>query len=351
MNSKKWFFIFSTLIFFLVMATVGLTVLIDPFLHYHKPLKGLEYPLTEPRYTNDGIARHWDYDALIIGTSMADNFSPSLMDELFHTSSIKTTYSGATYHELSENIERAIKYQPNLKLVVCSLDPNRMNLDEAEYSYDEYPWYMYDNNLFNDCAYVFNKDVWVKTIAVLNYTRSGQKTPSFDTYESFDQYAVFGKEAVLKSYTRMEIVDLWEPFTQEDKAVIHNNVYNNYIRLAENNPDIEFCFFIPPYSVCYWDGLKRTNQTEYAISSMKCGIEDMLQVENIHIYGFDLYTEITTNLDYYMDTLHYNRSVNDLILRSIAIGKDEITVDNLDSYYERIEAFYADYEPNFELER
>ena len=41
----------------LLVIAGGLTALIDPFFHFHKPLKNLEYPLNRgsERYLNDGI--------------------------------------------------------------------------------------------------------------------------------------------------------------------------------------------------------------------------------------------------------------------------------------------------------
>ena len=47
----------------------GLTAVVDPFFHFHKPLSGLAYPIDSERYQNDGISRHFTYDAVITGTS------------------------------------------------------------------------------------------------------------------------------------------------------------------------------------------------------------------------------------------------------------------------------------------
>ena len=63
---KKW-----TIGFFIVFLTMLLgagaaTAVIDPYFHYHKPLKGLSYPLNNQRYQNNQSSAAY-YDAIITG--------------------------------------------------------------------------------------------------------------------------------------------------------------------------------------------------------------------------------------------------------------------------------------------
>ena len=97
MEAKRWtkFTIGST---YAVLAAFGLcTAVIDPLFHYHRPLSFLSYPLHNQRYQNDGILRHFDYDAIIIGTSMTENFKTSEFDRLWNLSSIKVPFNGGHY--------------------------------------------------------------------------------------------------------------------------------------------------------------------------------------------------------------------------------------------------------------
>ena len=51
-------------------------------------------------------AKHFDYDAIITGTSMTENFLSSEFDSLFGVNSVKTTFSGASYKEINQNFYR-----------------------------------------------------------------------------------------------------------------------------------------------------------------------------------------------------------------------------------------------------
>ena len=110
----------------LLVIAGGLTALIDPFFHFHKPLKNLEYPLNRgsERYLNDGIIRHFDYDAAIAGTSMMQNFKTSQFDELFGTKSIKVTLTGENYWSIDQEVRKIFDVNPDVKYIFRCLDYN-----------------------------------------------------------------------------------------------------------------------------------------------------------------------------------------------------------------------------------
>ena len=80
---KRFFASTFSMIAILLLGAAGLVIWIDPFFHYHAPFDGISYVLEDERYQNDGIARHFDYELLIIGTSMCENFRTSQAEELF----------------------------------------------------------------------------------------------------------------------------------------------------------------------------------------------------------------------------------------------------------------------------
>ena len=81
MKSQTWnkIVIMGTLAVLAVCAAA--TIYIDPFFHYHAPLQEYQYPINEERYQNDGIVKHFEYDALITGSSMCENFKTTEFDE------------------------------------------------------------------------------------------------------------------------------------------------------------------------------------------------------------------------------------------------------------------------------
>ena len=159
MKSKQWFGIWLFAVLGALTAIGCWIVRIDPFFHYHKPdTERYFYVLDSERNQNDGITRQFDYDALITGTSMTENFKTSELEDLFGVRAVKVPASGGTFKEINDIVRRALQYQPKLKLVVRGLDLNHVFSapDSLRQDLGKYPEYLYDNNLFNDVEYVLN---------------------------------------------------------------------------------------------------------------------------------------------------------------------------------------------------
>ena len=152
MNFKKWIYIFAAEVFVGVLVLASLSIIVDPFFHYHKPLPGLFYVLNNERYQNDGILKNFDYDSIITGTSMSENFKTSEFNELFKASAVKVPFSGGSFKEMNDNIATAFRTANDVKYVVRSLDTYKILSDKDMMRNDlgQYPVYLYSDNLLDD---------------------------------------------------------------------------------------------------------------------------------------------------------------------------------------------------------
>ncbi len=315
--------------------------LVDPYMHYRPGLGDLQYPLQDERYAGDGIARHYDYEALIAGSSMCQNFKPSLFEELLHVSAIKNTYSGASFRESKEAVERAISYNGNLKYVLRSIDASLVNRPADYYSYEGLPDYLYDQNPFNDVKYLLNKEMFLDSIAVLNYSKAGNQTLTRDEFTSWSKYKVYGEAEVLKTVQQIESMDAEYALSDSDIQQIKSNIEQNFVKLAKDNPDITFFCFFPPYSILHWNVLKNTRQLSAQLLADQITIEALLEAPNIQIYSFSEEKEMISNLNNYTDALHYGDWINDRILEWISRGEHRITEDNYIQYLDNIRYLYG----------
>ncbi len=344
MKVKKWniFVIGGTVLLLVILA--GATAFIDPFVHYHKPLPFLEYPLKDERYQNDGMARNYSYDSVITGSSMCLNFKCSEFNELWDANALKIAYSGACFHELNESLQRCFSYHPDIRFIVCSLDGSRLNVPADYDEYTGYPVYLYDDNFFNDVSYLLNKDVLPKVLAVINYTRAGEKTPDRDMYGNWAQYANFGAEIVLKDFEPLPVSEEEYYLDNDDIDRISDNITENFLDLALEHPDTEFYFFFPPYSICYWDSMVRSRQLGVQLDAQRLSASLLLSAENVHVFDFSKRIDITANLENYMDAMHYSESVNSEILRCMRNGECELVSDGVDNYYAEVKKLYEGYD-------
>jgi len=346
-KEKRWNLITLGGIIVGLFAIAALTVFVDPFFHYHRPIDGMAYQLNidNSRYQNQGIVKHFEYDAVISGNSMAMNFKNSLLDELFGTNSIKVADHGARYKENSEMLETAFENNPGIRLVLRPLDLSMLILDKDDMRGGiEYPIFMTNDNVLDDVNYLLNKDVLLNdTLENIRSSLAGGETASFDEYGRFHEYFTFGKEAVLKSYSLGEKKDT-NPLTEQDKKIIYENLEQNVLTLMREHPDTEFYLYFPPYSICYWDELNQNGEIERTIDAEQYAIELLLQQPNTKLYCFFTNFEMVCDLDNYADYLHYGEWINDDMLKWMHAGEYLLTKENFQAHMDSMRDFYMSYD-------
>lgn len=332
----------------LVLMVVGLsTIYIDPFFHYHKPNPEFYYVLRSQRYQNNGILKHFDYNAIITGTSMTENFKTTEFDELFDVTSVKVSYSGAKFKELNDAIKVAYKSDKKLKYVVRSLDLYNIAIDKDTSRNDlgEYPVYLYNDDLLDDLKYIFSRKVFFSyTLKTLKDKFRGKQggITSFDEYSNWNKNYRFGKDFVLRNYDYVPNV-VQKKITSTDLQLAKENIKINVIDLASAHPETTFYYFIPPYSMAWWGTQSSKGELVRVLEAEKLMIEMILECPNIKLFSFNLMTQITTDLNNYKDTTHYGEWINSDILKYIKEGKGLLTRENYQEYLKRERELYMNY--------
>lgn len=344
MNSKKWGICVLSLWLVLLVCAAMITGIIDPFFHFHGPLESLEYPLNNQRYQNDGITRNFSYDALITGTSMAENFKTTEFDALFDCRSIKVCYSGGTYEEITANLQKSLQRNPGIRYVIYAIDEWFLFAGKDLILADgEYPTYLYDENPFNDVTYLLNKEILFSgSLEVLDYTRRGGKTTSFDEYSSWEYPS--GREVLLSGYQRPEKAQSPTVFTQELADTLRTNLETNLLSLARSYPETQFLLFFPPYNILNWDAHNQEGTLELYIDAMTLASQILTQADNIQLYSFYTDFDTCTDFDVYRDIVHYHHSINSLLLQRMRSQEYRLTPDNFHDHWEAVRAFYSNYD-------
>ena len=241
-KQKKWFFSTVFITVSVLITIVIVMVIVDPYFHYHKPIRGISYRLYSERYMNDGIAKNFEYDAVITGSSMNQNFKTTLMDELFGTNAIKISFSGAGFQEIKNHLDTALSSGNDVKYVLWGIDYNGLFREHYWKGYTEYPDYLYDDNVFNDASYVLNKNILFEGLFIdLLRTIQGEQVTTFDEYSSWD--AGRGWESVSHTYRRSEEISTIEILPEDQYWIVQENIQKNIIELAKKYPDTEFLLF------------------------------------------------------------------------------------------------------------
>lgn len=343
-KQKKWFLATMAGCISALLLILLAMVIVDPYFHYHGKISGISYRLYNERYINSGIVKNFEYDAIITGSSMNQNFKTSQLDELWGTNSIKVPFSGAAFQETMQNLKRAFASDNEIKYVLWGLDYNGLYRIYYHKAYDSYPEYLYDDNLLNDVSYVWNKElIFQGLINNLLMTLQGEESTTFDEYGSWD--AGSGWDTISLTHKRSEeILPMQTEFTEKEEEVVRRNIKDNIVDLAKANPEVQFVLFYTPYSALYWDSIYRDGTLLRQLECEKIATEIMLECENIHLFSFAKETDITGNIENYRDIEHYTAEINEKIIQWITEGKGRITKENYEELIDWEREYYMNYD-------
>lgn len=350
MTAKKWFVTFTGIFIGILALLVVMVAVLDPFFHYHAPLSSFYYTLDNERSQNNGIARNFEFNALITGTSMTENFKTSELDELFGVNSVKMCYSGAMYKEINDNVEVALANN-DVDIVVRGLDNFYLIQDKDDLRDDlgEYPEYLYNDNIFDDVYYIFNKGIIVnycfQMIAKKLMGVEGGIT-SFDDYSNWMSEASFGAENVLAGRDSFGEPTEEVHLTDEEREMLIANIEQNVVSVARNNPDVTFYYFYTPYSIAKWGGDYEDGTIYREMEAVLITTQMCLEYDNIKLFDFNTNTDVITNLDNYRDSGHYGEWINSWILECMQNGDYQLTEDNYEEMIAEEQEIFLSYDYN-----
>lgn len=318
----KHFFIGSGV---LLLLCILAAVVFDPFFQYHKPLPGLKAVLTEKEYQVPGTLKNFEYDSVIAGSSVAENYYNDWFNEGFDCNVVKAIRSYGATADLCYFLDMAFEHR-ELKYVFYNLDPSSLVADlEPTYELTGSPMYLYDDNYLNDLEYVLNKDVLFERIP---YLLAQSLVGNYDENNSYNwsQWKQFNSDMALGLYMRRpEVAEMKTQNYYEDLLQGNLRLLTEQI---EAHPETDFYIFVPPYSMLWWDSTYRDGDTEAYLYNMEQAVTTLLNYENVKFFYFQNDREIITNLENYMDTLHFSQEINHYICNCMIEDSHRLTLEN-----------------------
>ena len=353
--AQKFLKQFFTASVILLLACVLAVVVFDPFFQYHKPLKGLKAVLTDKEYQCVGSLKTFDYDSVIAGSSVSENYNNGWFDQGFGCKSIKAIRSYGATADLCYLLDIAFEHQ-DLKYVFYNLDPSALEADpETTYELTGCPMYLYDDNYVNDVRYWLNKGVLMEKIP---YLIANSLMGDYDENNSYNwaQWKEFNSDMILGLYIRKPSVSEMKPRDYYED-LLRKNLDMLTDRITAHQ-ETEFYIFVPPYSMLWWDNIYREGDTEAYLYNMEQAMKTLLAYENVKMFYFQNDREIITDLENYMDILHFSPEINRYICDSLIAGKRQVNSENYaeeirsmrDLAYETVEKLVLPYEDRIKVD-
>lgn len=353
-QEKTWLWVFASLLLVAVLGIMALVYRVAPYFRYHSPDTDTFYydlDIEKARNLSDGLVKHVPCQGMIVGTSMTENFSASQAEALFGGSFVKAPLPGCLYAEQDALIRTALQANPELKLVIRSMDMYNYEEDSQrlQSNLEAYPGYVREDGFLGQVSYLLNRDVFYREVLPMVWDRLQGRAPGmddFDGYGAWSKTGVTGREKVLSGRESFCLDVRQQPLSQESLQRIRENIQEHVLDVAKQYPDTQFYCFLPPYSAAWWGELVEKGKLDAQLEAERLVIELLLPQENIHLFSWNTNRTLTEDLNNYHDTIHYAYWVNEWMLEQMAAGEGTVTRENYLSYLEQEREVYTALEYN-----
>ena len=110
MTRKRFSLIVLSLLLAGLLSCAALVLIVDPFEIYHRALfYSPPYESGKQMYSVAGIARAYDYDSIIIGSSVTENCTPSVYDRALGGRFVKLCMNGGLSRDHAKVMDIALR--------------------------------------------------------------------------------------------------------------------------------------------------------------------------------------------------------------------------------------------------
>ena len=371
MSYKKYTIIILSIATILFGVRMGALLLLDPLQLFHRPLVHDNYFIPAMRVQAAGIINTSDFDSIIIGSSIAQNFSPSEASDLWNAKFVNISPTGGILSERSIILNYALE-KKELKNVVVSLDGfreygefhpnyplkkfaflyNKNRVDDLKiYLRNRYTKYLFCRNI------IFNFDSLCEKTreleAVTKWSHSKKSIARFGGLENWlntrskdqitqDFRTLLAGVRIIGFGSTMEVKK--DTLTKESNNI--EIVFNEYILShIKENTDTNFHLFFPPYSRLHYALWKQSNPRLFELYTMKIRyiVSQIEELDNARVYGFD-HLDFPNHIANYSDVLHYHTRFNSKMLIWMNADTHNLTNENIEQYIDKITQMAADYD-------
>ena len=343
MQPKRWLAGFLGIFLAGLTGCMALVIWVDPFFQYHKPLAWFPYLVDNQVNQNPGLAKHMDYDGILIGSSMTASFNTDWFEELMGMKTQKLSYNGSYPKDLSNIMQLVFDAKGDqVKAVYMAVDQSTFSADPEETKFPVTD-YLYDDNVFNDVPYLLNKDVLLDYILRPLADRKDASDWA-ELYKPWWTDEYYNKANVLMYYEAAEEKQEEEALAVDYfKDAVEENLQKNILPYIEDHPETEFYIFYPPYSILFWNDVTREKELEAVIGRLEYMTERLLNYENVHVFNFLGKEDIICNLNNYADYMHYHKNVCRYITECFATGENELHPENYGQAFDEIRTLAMSY--------
>ena len=306
-------------------VVVAFNAWVDPFQHYRKAERfPARFYNAWQRYENPGLARHYDYDRVVTGSSLMECVIPDDVDRIMGGKTINLSVSAETAYDAGQLLGAALR-TGKTRHIIMNLDYNAFSgaADRSGFT-EPFPSYMYDDFLWNDLPYLLGAGTTRKSIeTVLGLKWSRFSTDPARMWYWMDGHQFFAAKAV----QGLDPAHLNARFRQPPRTLegMQASFEANLTPLIEKYPDTRFSFVYAPYAILVWMDFEQRGQLDLTLAFREWLFERTKGYRNVEIFDFHAEPSIVEDLDHFTDIYHYSPKLSRAIIQAMAEGRYKLT--------------------------
>jgi hypothetical protein len=348
MRPRIWVYACVSVFFSSIILLALVNFIVDPYQMYRKAdLYDVYFAQERGRYLNAGMAKNYNYESVVIGTSSSANFRlDELREKLLFPEPIKLIIPGAGAYEENITLAKVFAHR-NVETVLYGLDIAAFQVGAEGFLRDaaDFPAYLYADGLNTDFRYLASADTLRESVSAVWRSRRKRGDILF-SYERMYEWQHtreknFGKDQVLAAWHR-KIATPSKGRGYSFEGYVESFDGNILPHIAQH-PDTRFIIFYPPYSILRYKLMQMSGTLGEYLEFKKYIYSATRHHGNVEIYDFQVATEVTHNLDHYKDLSHYHQRFNSWMLEQIAAGSYRVSEDSVERYHsgllEQVDAY------------
>ncbi len=324
--AKKWLLRLLALTMALVMLMCLCAWCIDPYMLYR--VRDNQY-LLNSRLVTPGLIKNYDYDTVLIGSSMIQNTDMQRFRDTLGGRPLKITTGAISLTEIQKLTDKIGELGKAEHYYIC-LDQYLFAPEKWD-DMDRFPDYLMDDNPWNDYRYLLGYETWMRFIPIdialsgakalgLSLPEKLTRAMSIDGIEDWRDDWTFGEEATLSLYTPPARNAAFDGATVLARMKQRFEEYLTHLDFSQG----DYTFFFPPYSALYWNYAFGAGNGETYLEFKAYAERMLLGYENVRIFDFQN-APFITDLNNYKDYTHYAPEINDRMLGCFASGEYLVT--------------------------
>ncbi|MDR0823587.1 MAG: hypothetical protein LBN74_00710 [Prevotella sp.] len=342
--SYKRFLIIVSVLTILMLSAIGLmSYIVDPFFQFRVE-KDSRYFLN-PWLINGGLAKNYDYNTVILGSSMVQNYDLSILRKKDASVKPIKLSSGGMNNKEMEYLYSFIK-KDSLKSIIINIDIPQLNLGFEEV---RFPRFLYDNTFLNKMEYLYGYETCVRFMPIdiilplyLKGKNPEDISPAYKMKTDIDNIGnnsyenEYNAEYVKELYLSGRTVSLQNLDGMRERMRAKLDTLLTCMEINKYKKT-EYKFVLSPYSALYWYHTRKNGYYNQFIDFVYYLNKSVEKYDNAKLMFFSDFDEIT-DLNYYTDISHFNPELSNKVIDNVYNPEYELNSSNIEYKTQRLDS-------------